>query len=144
MYEEISAALTSAKAFLDIVKATKELQNKSDIIEITNRLGWQLADAQLKLFQANENALSVQQRVTDLTEKINRIEDFELQKGNYSMINLPSGMIVYETKQAHDKGELPHYACTACMGKREVAILQPVKMGTMTTYVCQSCGANIR
>lgn len=136
---EISAALSSAKALLDIAKGAVDARDDA-------KVRGALADLQLKLFDAMSAALAAQEKnaalleqTAELRRELQELKQKSEERDRYTLTQLCAGAYAYANDPAQDgKSEPAHYLCQACFDKGVKAVLRytPPRMGSDGSWVC--------
>ncbi len=131
MYAEISAAVASAKTALDIAKAAHGLSNYNELVAAVSEVNAKLVDATVVTLASLEKQSTLASEVSDLKEKLRKIENWESQMQRYALFAFPTGALAYAFQQRGEKGEPLHYLCAACKTQRKKSILQPYAEGLL-------------
>ena len=95
MSTEISAAVSSAKAALDIAKAAHWLTNYNELVAAVSEVNAKLVDATVVTLASQEKQSSLAQRVRELEEELMKLKDWEAQAKNYALTAVGSGIFAY-------------------------------------------------
>jgi hypothetical protein len=137
MYSEILAAIDGVRSAREVISASKDLR---DFNELSATLSKVYAD----LIAAQKAAAALEKEVGLLKEEVVHLKDFHTQIERYQLKELESGMFVYARKDGMEDGEPPHYLCQKCTSQGQIALLQPIRLGRLTKYVCSHCQSNVQ
>lgn len=140
MYAEISAAITSTKAALDIAKSAKALSDSNKLIAAISEINTKLMEATTVALASQEKQSALSNRIAELEEQLRQIEDWESQIKRYKLHEFPeTKTFAYKLQESMSNGEPLHYLCATCVNERKKSILQP--SGHILT--CTVCKTNI-
>lgn len=125
MFSEITAAITSAKAALDIAKASHGLTNYNELVAAVYEVNAKLLDATAVALASQEKQASLASEVADLKEKLREIENWEGQMNRYVLHAFPTGALAYAVQPGMEQGQPLHYLCASCVDKKQKSTLQP-------------------
>lgn len=125
MYGEIIAAVQSAKALADLVKAANSLSNHTQMLAAVHSVQEKLSDAITAHLASQEKQAALIERVRELEKQIAEVENWESQMQRYALFNFPTGALVYAVKPGMEQGEPTHYLCVSCVDKKQKSTLQP-------------------
>ena len=141
MYSEIVAAITSTRAAIEIVKATRSLANYSELLAAVTTVQEKLTDAIASELVAQEKQAQLLERVRELEKQLAEVEGWESEAQRYQLIEFPeTKALAYKVKPGMEQGELLHYLCTSCFDKKQKSTLQP--NGRLLR--CQLCKGSIQ
>lgn len=83
MYAEIATAFQSAKIAVDLIKATKDLSNHTEVLTAVN-------DVQIKLSEAIASVLASQEKQAVLAK---RVQELETQMRNIEALEAPNAKL---------------------------------------------------
>jgi hypothetical protein len=136
---EITAALSSARALLDLVKGAVDMRDDA-------KAKAALAELQTKLFDATSAALAMAEKAaalqTALSEAQREKSEIEAQikdRAAYALHELVPGAHVYASQPVAGGADGPvHYLCQPCYDKGVKAILRsvPAGVGLNAKWVC--------
>jgi len=129
MYAEISAAIQSAKALGELVKAAHGLANYNEFVTAVYEVNAKLMDATAVALASQEKQSSLVNRVAELENELREIKHIEADLQRYQLTGFPFGGYAYSIKPGMDNGEPHHYLCATCMNQRKKSILQPSGQG---------------
>jgi hypothetical protein len=129
----ISAAITSAKALTDILKAAASVAIDTKVLTRINDAQVQVSELLAALLDAQGELFKLQNETQDLRRQIQLQEDWEKRKAGYQLQQTAGGAVVYASVST----SLAHYACPRCLEKREIQILQ--SLGDSSTVRCPNC-----
>ncbi|CAM5779626.1 hypothetical protein ACFOHU_15370 [Ottowia pentelensis] len=124
MLAEISAALGSAKALLDITKAASDVTKQASIASISLDFSSKLFALTDKCNQLMEQNQSLKSEVAQLQGKIKKRDDFDLQANAYALKEVGAGAFAYVANDVTSPNESTHKYCPECFSKRKLSILQ--------------------
>lgn len=125
MYAEISAAIQSAKALGELVKAAHGLANYNEFVTAVYEVNAKLMDATAVALASQEKQSSLANRVAELEDELRELKNLESDSQRYQLTKLAFGGYVYSMKSGMENAEPPHYLCATCMNQRKKSILQP-------------------
>lgn len=126
MYFEINAAIQSAKTAFDLIKATKELSNSTEVLTAVNDVQMKLSSAIAAALASQEKQASLAERVRDLEAQLRDSEDWQKEMQRYQLIEFPdTKALALKLRVDMTNGEPVHYLCTACADKKKKTTLQP-------------------
>ena len=126
MYLEINAANQSAKTAFDLIKATKELSNSTEVLTAVNDVQMKLSSAIAAALASQEKQASLAERVRELEAQLREVEDWNTQMQRYELFEFPTKALAYQLKPEMANGAPIHYLCTACVDKKKKTTLQPI------------------
>jgi len=139
MYAEISAAIASLKALIEIVNASKELRDSSELSAAVSEVNIKLLHVSGVALAGQEKEAALSKRITELENQLREIENFESEAARYVLHELTPGLFAYAVKPEHERGEPPHMLCANCMAQRQKSILQR----SNRRYDCHKCKSSI-
>lgn len=126
MFAEISAAVTSAKAALEIAKAAHGLSNYNELVAAVYEVNAKLMEATTVALASLEKQSALTSEIADLKEKLREVENWEGQIKRYKLHEFPeTKALAHVLQPGMENNEPLHYLCTACVNKREKTVLQP-------------------
>ncbi len=128
MYAEINAAIQSAKTAFDLIKATKELSNSTEVLTAVNDVQMKLSSAIAAALASQEKQALLADRVQELETKLRNAEDLDTQMQRYQLVEFPdTKALAYKLKPAMalPNDEPMHYLCIACAEKKKKTTMQP-------------------
>lgn len=141
MYAEINAAIQSAKIAYELVKATKELSNSTEVLTAVNDVHMKLSSAIGAALASQEKQAALAERVRELEMQLRDVEDWNTQMQSYGLFEFPTKALAYKWQPKITKGGEPmHYLCTACVDKKKKTTLQP----SSRHLHCPECKSHIR
>ena len=142
MVSEISAALTSVKAALDIVNGFKNLRREADIKSAVADLTSALMDAQLKALDAYQQQTTLLDRMRELEGEIAIFEKWDTEAERYELSNIGKDVVAFVLKEEAGSGEISHTLCPDCFEQRTKSYLQieSRSVGRAEVAVCNRCG----
>ena len=137
MYAEISAAITSAKAALNIAMSAHDLSNFNELVSAISEVNTKLMDATAVALASQEKQSALSNRIAELEDKLRQVEDWETQIKRYKLYEFPeTKTFAYQLQEGVNDDEPIHYLCATCVGKRKKSILQP-NQHTLHCPVCE-------
>lgn len=133
MYQEIATAVTSAKGLIDLVRASSDLRNRTDIAAAIAAVQDSLLAAQGKALQAQEKNAELASEVQRLKDELATVQSWAERSSNYELITTGGGAIVYRSRQAPH-----HFVCPSCLERREIQILQDRRVWS-GLFECPAC-----
>ena len=142
MVAEISAALTSLKAALDIVNGLNSLKRAADIKSAVAGLTDALMDAQFKALDAYQQQTTLLDRMRELEGEIATFEKWDTEVERYGLSDIGNGVVAFVLKEEAESGEISHKLCPDCFEQRTKSYLQidPRDVGRAKVAVCNRCG----
>lgn len=139
MYAEISAAISSAKVALEIVKTAHSLSNYNELVAAVSEVNAKLMEATVVTLASLEKQSALNSEIAELKEKLRKVEDWESQMQRYALFAFPTGALAYALQPSMEQGQPLHYLCAACVDKSKRTTLQP--SGRFLN--CPECKTNI-
>ena len=141
---EITVALESAKALLQIARGIKQLNTETEINEVKS----DLID---KILQLNTDLLGFQERYSFLLKEkdvlatqLMKMEKWDEEKNLYDLAEVSVGNFVYIRKEHKGKKNNFLYYCANCFGSSNISILQcDYDGGREKSFLCHKCGSKI-
>ncbi len=125
MYLEINAAIQSAKTAFDLIKATKELSNSTEVLTAVNDIQMKLSSAIAAALASQEKQASLAERVRELEAQLRDSEDWQKEMQRYELVEFPTKALALKLKEGMANGEPMHHLCKACADKKQKTTLQP-------------------
>lgn len=144
MAGEVFAGIAAFKTALDIVKGLKDLNDKAAIASAVSELQSALLSAQIEAMSLVDDKAQLASRLQTVEEELQRINDFESQKDNYTLHRRQMGAFVYIPKvNENTPNDGPSY-CQHCFDVKRV--ISPVNFATRganrtVIFKCQNCGS---
>lgn len=114
------------------LKVTDEVRKEVQfMIDKTSELYDKIIDLE-DVRQSNRDLIS------ELKEKVKKMENFENEIKNYKPCVLETGSFVYEFQTSQDNDKPPHYICATCVRNSKIFELHPVNHAN-TKLICHSC-----
>jgi hypothetical protein len=107
MVGEIFAGISAFSEMLGIAKTIRDLDDNVKRNAAVADLWEKIITAQARYTQALE-------QVSQLEEKLRRLETWETEKERYELFDLGRGFYGYILKEGVERGEPPHALCTNC------------------------------
>lgn len=125
MYAEIVAAVQSAKTLSELVKSAHSLSNHTQMLAAVHAVQEKLGDAITAHLSSQEKQSALSERVRELEEQVNEVENWRGQMQRYALFEFPTKALAYALKPGMEQGEPLHYLCTSCVDKKQKSTLQP-------------------
>jgi hypothetical protein len=145
MYAEIQAAIASTKALLEIVKATKELRDSSELSAAVAEVNIKLLNVSGVALAGQEKQAALSQRIRELEAEIMKFKDWKAESEQYPLKQIAPGAFVHIYKPLIDIGKPRHWVCANCFRQNQISVLQArreTKAG-WPGYMCDACGSEI-
>jgi hypothetical protein len=138
---EISAALTSLRATLDIAKAMIGLRDAEAFRAKSIELQETIMRALDSGIEAREAYAKQLDSVRALETEVARLKAWDAEKQNYELKGIGSGSVAYMLKPETRGSEPPHWLCPTCFAQGKKAFLQATGAheGRSWMYRCQGC-----
>jgi hypothetical protein len=144
MFTEINAAVQSAKALFEVVKANKGLAEYNEIIAAVSEVNTKLMSATGVALASQEKQAALSDRVRNLEKEIMELKNWNSEAERYQLSEIGTSIYAFTLKPGMEKSEPQHKLCTACFGKRQKGYLNlSNKDGRGTFYKCNVCGVEI-
>ena len=141
MYAEISAAIQSVASLNEILRATKELRDRNDLVAAVSQVNEKLMLANGVALESQEKQAALSNEVRELQSKLAELERWETEIQRYEMHRFATGALAYRLKPSTEQGEPTHFLCPDCVSNRKATKLQPLRNGI--TLRCHVCGLKI-
>lgn len=139
MLTEITAAVQSTKALVEIIKSANDLSNHAELLMAVNAVQEKLSQTLLANVESVEKISSLTEEIRQLKEQIEKVENWASDMERYELQTLETGTLAYSLKQGKEFGEPHHYLCANCVQSRIKSILQP----SGPLLGCSKCGTKI-
>ena len=142
MFAEIAGSLAALKESFNLVKVINEAKTEAEIKAATFELNSKLQDIQLDNLKLIELLTENKAKISELQDKINKIDFFENQSQKYVGKKILSGAYVYVDKDDEDIA-----ACPTCFSKRKIYMLHPIQDFCLLDdiyyikYKCHECNS---
>ena len=144
MFTEISTALVSLKAATSILKGFNDLQLDVAVKEKTSELFDIIISLQTNLLSMQSEYGKLLKSKDDLEKELETTKAKVLEKDNYILIELSTGVFVYTLKKVINPEEPKYYLCQNCFDtKNQKSILQR-KYTHHNDLICNSCNTTFR
>ena len=142
MVSEISAAITSVKAALDIVNGLNNLRREADIKSAVADLTSALVDAQREALDAYQQQTTLLDRTRELEEQITIFKKWDTEAERYELSEIGKGVVAFVLKEGGGSSKISHKLCPDCFEQRTKSYLQVESrsVGRAEVAVCNSCG----
>jgi hypothetical protein len=140
---ELSAAITSFKAALDIAKAMVGLRDAEAMRSKTIELQGLILEALNQAIEAREAQSAQLDRLRELEAEIVNLKAWDTQKQRYELKQIGVGVVAYMLKPPQRGSEPPHWLCPNCYTNGKPSFLQynGAVRGVHRFYACVSCKA---
>ncbi len=139
----IGNAASAIGAAKDIGRALIELRIDAAVAGTVSRLNEQLIKAQDALFAHQAQLLQMQQALFQAEEKLRLAEKMIADRGQYDLVEISPGILVYRAKRGPQIGEgqaMPvHYLCQPCFDAGRKAVLIRTETSFDLTHQCPLC-----
>jgi Zn finger protein HypA/HybF involved in hydrogenase expression len=125
MYAEFIAAIQSAKALGELIKAAHGLSNHLELLTAVNDVQEKLSQALVLNLESAEKQAALSDRIRELEKQIDEMKDWKSQMERYMLFEFPTGTFAYSIKPGMEQDEPFHYLCQNCVSNRQKSILQP-------------------
>ena len=139
MYAEISSAISSAKAALELVQTANDLNNFNELVAVVAEVNTKLLAAYDVAFASQEAALKLSEQVGALKDELVKLKDLQAQSEDYELADLGAGVFSLLYKPRVQATKPRHLACVNSFSEHGVGILQDER----TRYRCALCGHTI-
>jgi len=136
MYTEISAAVQSAKALGELLKAAHGLANYNDFVTAIYEINAKLMEATTVALASQEKESTLANRVAELENELRELKNLESESKRYQLTRFAFGGYAYSLKPGMEHGEPRHYLCASCMNQRKKSILQPSGEAFLRCSLC--------
>ncbi|MDK9716700.1 MAG: hypothetical protein OEL57_02190 [Trichlorobacter sp.] len=144
MFTEINAAVQSAKALFEVVKANKGLAEYNEIVAAVSEVNTKLMSATGVALASQEKQVALTSRISELEKEIVKLKNWEREAERYQLTEICSGVFNLTVKPGMENGEPQHKLCTACFMKSKKGYLQRSDFNSQGThYKCDCCGFEI-
>jgi hypothetical protein len=137
----VGGALGALKSAKDIAVAMLELRDQQAIQAKVIALQGAIMDAQERVFAANEERLSLLERIKALEGAIAAQQQWGAEKDRYELRAISKGAaVVYALRPAFAVSEPAHWLCPNCFTKdRKSFLLQGQIKGYSRPWACATC-----
>lgn len=139
MLSEITAAISTSKAALELIKSAKDAKGQFQLHEIAIPLQQHIIDLQLRVTE-------VQNRYDELADKNRELKgvlaehaQWDALAAKYEHTVAETGKHLYALKSEYTKSEPFHWICPRCYEEKKRSILQPRDLN-QTCFECHPCG----
>lgn len=137
---EVTMAIKSIKAAVNIAKGFSELKTEYEIKSATSDLLDSIIDVQNNLLSIQSSYGEVLDSKRNLEKKLIELEDWERTKLNYSLIEITSGVFVYVSKESQKSQNKPPWFCAKCYNEKKLSPFQR-KHPNHNDFICHNCGS---
>jgi ribosomal protein L37AE/L43A len=131
----VAAAVEGVRFAKDALKGLLDLKIDSAALGRVNDAMGRLADAQERLLDMRQAMFDMQTEIAALKQQIAEHDDWKAQRANYELVKAKGGAMVLASKAGEH-----HYACPACVNKREIHPLQDLQ-SEAGMWQCAGCKA---
>jgi hypothetical protein len=142
MIAEFSAALSTVKASVDLLKTLRNVSQDEQVRNAVFEVQNDLLSLQSKLFEANARFEEQSAKLGDLQRRLNERDQWEEEAKKYELFHPAVGMSVYKLMGEHNQTGGEIWACPNCFGNRKVSILNRPSV-EYRNYKCHHCGLTI-
>jgi hypothetical protein len=136
MYAEISAAIQSAKALGELVKAAHGLANYNEFVTAVYEVNAKLMDATAVALASQEKQSSLANRVAELEDELRELKNLKSEAQRYQLTKFAFGGYAYSIKPGMENAEPTHYLCATCMNQGKKSVLQPSDEAFLRCSLC--------
>jgi hypothetical protein len=143
---EISAALTSLRAALDITKAMIGLRDAEAFRSKSIELQGLILESLDKAINSREAYSAQLDRIRALEAEVTSLKDWNADKQNYELKPIGGGAVAYMLKPDKRGSEPPHWLCPTCFAKSQKSFLNPTGASIYSgssIYKCITCGTQL-
>lgn len=124
MYAEIQGALASASAALDLLKTAKGIVDQTKLALAIQDVTAKLLETQGAALKLSESNALLQQRVSDLEQRIRASEEWESQAKDYELREVGRGVFAYVRHDAVEQYQSLVKLCAHCFHQEKKSLLQ--------------------
>lgn len=140
MYGEIIAAIGSAKALRELVKAATSLANNNELIAAVSDVNSKLMDATAVALESQVAQSHQLARVRELEDELAKAAGWEAQAARYALQEMSIGKFAYALRPQSANGDPLHFLCANCFVKHQKSLLQlNVHNELGQWYDCHNC-----
>jgi hypothetical protein len=139
-----------AESILSPLKSASGLLQEAIEVRDTVKFGDVVIKLQAQIMAAQQGAMAAQsdqaqmiESISELKEKVARLEAWDAQKKRYKMKEVALGVLAYALQEGMESGEPVHHICAACYQRREISVLQSEfwQPNRSEVLVCHGCGS---
>jgi len=139
MYAELSSAVASAKAALELAQAAKGLANFNELVAAVSEVNTKLMAAYDLGFAAQEKLLGLTEQIALLKTELAQIKEIGSGAEDYTLANIGAGVFAYVYTPQGAGNKPKHLACIKSFTEHRIGILQDEHR----VYRCALCSATI-
>lgn len=142
MFSEISAAIASTKAALELAKAVSDLSNRNELIAAVSEVNSKLFEATAIALQSQERQGALIEEVRQLKDQLATLSNWQELSANYQLqaVGAFKSDFVQVYRPKNEAVEPRHWACAKCFQERKLFFLSGVDR---FYYACPNCGTRI-
>jgi len=135
MLGETMMGISGFKATMDMVKALKDIDDRTRRNEVAIEL-------QEKILGAQAAQASLIEQVGELEKQVADLKAWDADKQRYKLVALKPGVLAYAPKEDMENGEPAHHLCTSCYqsGLKSILVAATWNPGRCHVLVCNDCG----
>lgn len=145
MYAEIQAVIASTRLLADIIKASKELRESSELAAAVSELNAKLLHVGGVALAGQEKQAALAERVRVLEQELISIRNWEANAENYDVLEFSTGLFAYVSKNRVPPMKSMQKFCAKCFKDHFETILQyqAVEVGRKSSLVCHRCKSTV-
>ena len=138
MYAEISSAITSAKAALEIAKTAHSLANYNELVAAISEVNTKLMDATAVALASQEKQSALMDEVRALKQELMKLEDWKGKSTDYILqaVGVEAIHFAQVYKPLVQSAKARHWACAKCFEEQKLYMLSA---GDQYTHQCPNC-----
>ena len=142
MFAEISAAASSAKIALELVKAANKLANYNELVAAVSEVNAKLMDATVIALASQEKQSTLADEVRALKQELVERENWERESQNYTLqaVGVEGQHFAQVYKPTMQSTKARHWACAKCFQEQK---MYPLSAHKRFSYKCANCGTEI-
>jgi hypothetical protein len=141
---EITAAITSIRATIDLTKAIVGVRDHKMIESAVTEINSHLADAIGKLVESKQTQLALLDEIATLKAELNKLTDLKAEQQRYELKPIGNGASAYMLKPEVRGPEHPHWLCPTCFKNGKISHLQfSVRASIGNVYRCKGCDGHV-
>ena len=141
---EVSAAMSSIKAAMDIAKGVAGLKSDTEINLAVIEIQRTLLEAQLAAFEDRERQSALQNRIAELEADLTRVHQWTASKARYQLTETATGSLVYALKPECANGDPDHRLCVKCFDEDRKSVLQVITRNSGgESVMCHRCNTKM-
>lgn len=139
MFTSITSAIGAIKGMTELLKSANDLKGTSEINTVKIEMQRLIIELQNSLMQAQLDGQKIIDELNECKEKLNKLEEFQLQSEKYKQTKLETGSIVYRD-EVNDID-----LCAHCFLNHKISLLQPCKSTLAFIMMeCPNCSNRIQ